>query len=249
MTDVAKACAAGSGRQLTGARLIAAAMLVAGAAPAMAAAIGVEASTDLRRRGLSWSGGKPAIEGWLSIPISGGLSVEAGAASLGGSPRHAGADLLTEAALRYAVPLAGLTLWGEVQGLGFIGAAGQSFAQLRTGAAYGLGPVQLSVQATFAPPQAAIGGSNVYVSGRAMAGIPGTPVSLGAGIGRSSGSDDGSGRAQRLRPGGNYTDVRFDADYVLGPVTLGASITATSIDADSADDGGFAALLRAAISF
>jgi hypothetical protein len=235
--------------RLTAARLIAAVMVSAGAAPATAAAIGVEATTDLRRRGLSWSDGNPAIEGWVSIPVAGGLSVEAGAASLRDSPRHAGADLLTEVALRYSLPVSGLTLWGEVQGLGFIGAAGQSFAQLRTGAAYGLGPVQLSVQAAFAPPQAAIGGSNLYVSGRAIAGIPGTPVSLGAGIGRSSGSDDGSGRAERLRPGGNYTDVRFDADYVLGPVTLGASVTATSIDADTAGDGGLAALLRAAISF
>lgn len=234
---------------MTFARLMTALALVAGAAPATAAAIGVEATTDLRRRGLSWSDGKPAIEGWASIPVTGGLSVEAGAASLHGSPRHGGADALAEAALRYALPIAGFTLWGEVQGLGFIGASGQNYAQLRTAAARDFGPLQLSVQAAFAPPQAAIGGSNLYLGGRAAVGIPLTPLTLGAAIGRSTGSDDGSGRSRRLRPGGDYTDVRFDADFVLGPVTLGASVTATSIDADLADDGGLQALLRAAISF
>lgn len=223
--------------------------LVASAAPAAAAAIGVEASTDLRRRGLSWSDGKPAIEGWASVPIGGRLSVEAGAASLHGSPRHGGADALAEASLRYSLPVAGGTLWAEVQGLGFVGASGQNYAQVRAAAAHDIGPLQFSVQAAFAPPQAAIGGSNLYLGGLATVGIPLTPLTLGAAIGRSTGSDDGSGRSQRLRPGGDYTDVRFDADFVLGPVTLGASVTATSIDTDAFDDGGLGALLRAAISF
>lgn len=234
-------------------RALAAALLIAAAAPAAAASLGVEASTDLRRRGLSWSDGSPAIEGWASLPVTGGLSVEGGAATLRGSARHGGADALAEAALRYTRQSGAFSWWADVQGLGFIGASGQNYGQLRTGAAFGIGPVQLSGIASWAPPQAAIGGSNVYVGGSVNLGIPATPLTLRASAGHSTGTDDGSGRAGRLRPGGDYSDFRFDADYVLGPVTLGASITTTTITAGPADrfadHAGTRLLLRASAAF
>lgn len=234
-------------------RAVAAVLMIAAATPTAAASLGVEASTDLRRRGLSWSDGSPAIEGWASLPVTGGLSVEGGAATLRGSARHGGADLLAEAALRYTRQSGAFSWWADVQGLGFIGASGQSYGQLRTGAAFGFGPVQLSGIASWAPPQAAIGGSNVYVGGSVNLGIPATPLTLRASAGHSTGTDDGSGRAGRLRPGGDYSDVRFDADYVLGPVTLGASVTTTTIAAGPgdrfADHAGTRLLLRASAAF
>ena len=126
--------------------MFAAAALVV-ATPAAAASLGIEASTDLRRHGLSWSDGKPAIEAWGSLPLGSGISVEAGAATLRESPRHGGADLLGEAALRLTRQVGRWTLWGEVQGVGFFGAANQNYGQLRGGAALGIGPAQLSAQA------------------------------------------------------------------------------------------------------
>lgn len=234
-------------------RAIAAVLLAAVAAPATAASLGIEAGTDLRRRGLSWSDGSPAIEAWASVPVTGGLSVEGGAATLRGSARHDGADLLAEAALRYTRQSGAFSWWADVQGLGFVGASGQNFGQLRTGAAFGIGPVQLSGIASWAPPQAAIGGSNVYVGGSVNLGIPATPLTLRASTGHSTGTDDGSGRANRLRPGGDYSDFRLDADYVIGPVTLGASFTTTSVAARPgdrfADHAGSRALLRASLGF
>jgi hypothetical protein len=237
------------------ARVLAAAVLIAAGAPAAAASLGVEASTDLRRRGLSWSNGSPAIEAWASVPVTGGLSVEGGAATLRNSARHGGADLLAEAALRYTVQRGAFSWWADAQGLGFVGASGQNYGQLRSGAALGIGPVQLSGIASWAPPQAAIGGSNVYLGGSVNLGIPLTPLTLRASAGHSTGSDDGSGRANRLRPGGDYSDFRVDADYVLGPVTLGASLVSTSIDDDAdvprrfADHAGTRVLLRAGVAF
>lgn len=232
----------------------AAVLLLAAAAPAAAASFGVEATTDLRRRGLGWSDGKPALEAWASLPLSGGVSLEAGAATLRGSARHGSADLLGEAALRYTAQTGPWTLWADAQGLVFAGGrGGQSYGQLRSGAAIGIGPAQLGALASWAPPQGAIGGSNVYFGATATVGVPGTPLTLRAGGGRSLGTDDGSGRAARLRPGGDYTDLRLDADYVLGPVTLGASVTTTSIDAATvtggARDFGTRALLRASFAF
>jgi hypothetical protein len=225
----------------------------ASASPGFAASPGVEASTDLRRRGISWSDGKPALEAFAAIPISAGLSLQAGAATLRASPRHGGADLLINGALRYTHQPDAWTLWAEVQGLGFAGASGQNYAQFRANVARGIGPLQLQASADWAPSQSAIGGSNTYLGARATTGIPGTPISLGASIGRSLGSNDGTGRAQRLRPGGNYTDYRFDADYIRGAVAFGASLTTTSINTANSPPGtgdfGTRLILRASVVF
>lgn len=230
-------------------RQVAALALFAGAATAHAASLDIEASTDLRRRGLSWSDGRPAIEAWGAVPISGGFSVMAGAATLRGSPRHGGADALAEAALRYTCQADAWTVSADVQYLAFLGAPGRNYAQLRASAARDVGPLQLAAQAGWAPAQAAIGGSNLHLGARAAVGIPGTPVTLAAAIGRSLGRDDGSGRSDRLRPGGDYTDVRIDADYVAAAVTLGASFTTTTVAGGSAVNAGPRLLVRAALGF
>jgi hypothetical protein len=224
-------------------------ILAAAATPAHAAGFGIEATTDLRRRGLGWSDGKPAIEAFGSLPLGGGFSLETAAATLRQSPRHGGADLLVDAALRYTWTSDAWRVSGQVQGLGFLGATDQNYLNLRATIARTIGPVEMQVATDWAPPQSAIGGSNLYVAGRASAGIPGTPFTIAAGIGRSTGSDDGSGRAARLRPGGDYTDYRLDADYIIGAVALGASLTTTSINDRFATNSGTRLLLRASLSF
>lgn len=223
-------------------------LLASGASPALAVSFGVEASTDLRRRGLGWSDGKPAIEAYGSLPLTSGLSLEAATATMRQSSRHGGADLLVEAALRYTHRIEAWTFAGQVQGVGFIGADDQNFAQVRGSVDRTIGPVQLRVAADWAPPQSSIGGSNLYLSARASAGIPATPLTIGAGIGRSTGTDDGSGRSNRLRPGGSYTDYRLDADYIIGVFSLGASLTGTSVG-NGAPDSGTRFLLRAGVAF
>lgn len=222
-------------------------VILASASPGLAASFGAEVSTDLPRRGLGWSDGKPALEAFASIPLTGGLSVEAGLATLRQSARHGGADALVEAALRYTRQIDAWNLSAQIQALGFAGAEDQNYAQLRGAVARTIGPVQLNASADWAPPQSAIGGSNLYLSARASAGIPGTSLTLAAGIGRSTGTDDGSGRTARLRPGGSYTDCRLDADYFVGPVALGASLTTTSVT--SASDSGTHIIFRAGFEF
>ena len=230
-------------------RALAALALVAGAGSAHAASLDIETSTDLRRRGLSWSDGKPAIDAWATVPLTGGFSVIASAATLRGSPRHGGADAVAETALRYMRQAGAWTLSADIQYLAFLGTTGQNYAQLRATAARDIGPVQLAVQTDWAPPQAAIGGSNFYLGGRASLGLPGTPVTLAASLGRSMGNDYGSVRSRRLRPGGDYTDFRLDADYVLDRVTLGASFTTTTIRGERAENSSPRLLIRAAIGF
>jgi hypothetical protein len=227
---------------------ILATVLLAG--EAAAADFDFEATTDMRRNGLSWSAGQPTLIGRGSFAIGQGLSIDAGLAGLRGSPRHGGADLLAEASLRYEHQTGPWRLWGGIHGLGFAGASAQSYAQLRAGTAFGIGPLDLSVAADWAPPQRAIGGSNLHVGAYARAGVTGTPLTLTAGIGRSTGVDDGSGRARRLRPCGDYSDFLIEADYVLGAITLGAAAIATTIDRGcGAADADTRLLFRVAVGF
>ncbi|WP_426167459.1 TorF family putative porin [Sandarakinorhabdus sp. DWP1-3-1] len=229
---------------------------MATAFPAAAATFDIEASSDLRRRGIGWSDGRAALEAYASVPIAGPLSAEIGAATLRGSRRHGGADAAADAALRLTTRSGPWQLWTDVVGHGFAGGSGPlDYAELRAGASFGLGPAQLGMQAAWAPAQGAIGGSNVYLGARAAVGIPGTPWTVAAGAGRSMGTSDGTGRSNRLRPGGDYTDVRLDVDHVRGPLTLGVSATATSIDRDriadpaAAEDVRPRLLVRAALRF
>lgn len=235
------------------ARATVALAIAAFATPAAAASFGIEASTDFRRRGISWSDGKPALEAWGSLPLVAGFSIEASAATLRGSARHGGADLLGEAALRYTRQNGASTVWVDAVGLGFADARGHDYVALRGGASQGIGPVQLAAIVNWAPLQRAIGGSNLVVGASAGVGIPATRLSLRAAIAYSTGSDDGSARARRLRPGGSYGDLRLDADYVLGPITLGASFTTTTVDAKrargTAGDFGSRLIARAAVAF
>ena len=232
------------------ARAVTAMALFAVTAQAAAASFDLEATTDLRRRGLSWSAGLPTLVGRGNLAIGNGFSVDAGVAGLRGSMRHGGADVMADAALRYEHQAGPWRLWGGIQGLGFAGARRQHYAQLRAGTALGVGPVDISVTADWAPPQRAIGGSNLYLGAYARAGLPGTPVTLAAGIGRSTGADDRSGNARRLRPCGDYSDFLIEADYVLGIITLGATATATTIDRGcGAADAGARVLVRAAVGF
>jgi hypothetical protein len=85
----------------------------------------------------------------------------------------------------------------------------------------------------------------VHVRADANTGIPGTPFTLLAGLGHSSGGVTNPLRAQRLRPGGSYLDWRlgvehrrdrltFGIDYLRSDVTLAGAI---GCFADSAHAG------------
>jgi hypothetical protein len=83
--------------------------------------------------------------------------------------------------------------------------------------------------ADYAPSQSAIGGDNLYLHAGAQAGIPGTPWTVLAGVGHSTGKTEDAFRAARLRPGGDYSDWRVGVEHVTGPVTLGLDYVGTDV--------------------
>lgn len=212
----------------------AAGMLLLAAMPAIAQAgsggdLSLEASSDQRRRGLSWSDGRPTIEAGLTVPVTGAFDLGFAVSPLRGSARHGGADGVADLSLHYLRDLGPLRLSGGVTGHVFAGASELSYAELDARLSWSLGPARLSAGAAYAPPQSAIGGDNFYLHAGVDIGVPETPLSLYGHVGRSSGHVDDPVRAVRLRPENQYRDYAVGVDYGIGPLTAGLRYTDTSI--------------------
>ena len=205
------------------------------AAPALAqVSAGVEATTDERRRGLGWSEGEAALSADASAAVA-GFDLSARAVTLRGSARHDGADAVFDVEAGRAFALGPFSLRARAVGHLFAGAgARMDYYEMGGTAGYSLGPLSVEAGATYAPDQRAIGGDNLYLFAGASAGIPATPLTVSAAIGRSSGHTDDPVRAARLRPAGGYHDWRVGVEHVTGPLTLALDYVGTDIDARAA---------------
>jgi hypothetical protein len=216
---------------------------------------GIETATDERRRGLSWSTGRPSASMDLSANLQ-GLSTSARVVALRRSPRHGGADAVVDLTVstRKNIGLVDVELRGTSHL--FAGARDRlDYVEVGATGSFTIGPLSLDAGLDFAPDQSAIGGTNLYLHGGATAGVPGTPITLIASIGRTSGGGT-SERAARLRPDRVYYDWRVGFDYVRGRVTVGADYVGTDIERDRSRSGyadhahvGHAVIVRARISF
>lgn len=215
------------------------ALAIAGPAWGQAApAIGVELATEESRRGLSWSDGRVAASADVFASL-GALEASARVVSLRDAARHAGAEAVADLGVGSSWELGAVTLGARGTAHLFAGARrGMDYGEVTGDVAYTYGPLRLVAAASYAPHQDAIGGSNLYLSADASAGVPATPVTLGAHVGRSSGDADGNPRAGRLRPGGSYADWRLSADYVVGRLTLGVDYVGTDIGREDRPAGG-----------
>lgn len=197
------------------------ALVSAGSADAaIAPDASIEGQSEHRRRGLDWSGGRAAAA--VAVGAGAGpLRVDAAATTLRGASRNGGADAGFDLALSARGEGGAFRVDGGATAHLFAGARGdQDYYELNGAVGALIGPADLIVSADYAPRQAAIGGDNLYLRLAARAAVVGTPVTLSAHIGRSSGDGDGRPVARRLRPDGRYHDWALGADYVRGPMTF-----------------------------
>lgn len=228
--------------------------LAASASPALAQYAGglsasIEAASDERRRGLSWSEGDPVLRGVASLSVAEGLSLDGSAVSLWGSDRHGGADAVIDIGPTFTRQMGGgwrLTAEGRYHL--FPGAANQGYGEFGAGAGFLLGPASVDLFASYAPSQSAIGGENLNVSASATAGVPGTPFTVSARIGRSSGDVRDPTKAARLRPDGAYWDHGFGVDYLKGRWTAGVRYADSSIEGPGSRHAGPSIIGRVAFS-
>ena len=224
--------------------MAAAVLWSAAAGPAsaqVAAHAGVEATTDERRRGLSWSEGKAAVAAWARADLPAGFDLGARVTTTRGDARHGGADAVIEPTLGYVRDIGGLRLDGFVTGHVFTGGiGGLSYVEGGAGASYTLGPAEVGAEARYAPVQDAIGGDDLYLGVRARVGVPATPWTVVASAGRSSGDARDPARAARLRPAGTYHDWSLGVQRITGPLTLALTYSGTDVRDDGADASPFA---------
>lgn len=230
-------------------------MLLAGhAVPAAAQyaagpTITLEAASDERRRGLSWSDGDPVLRGSVSVPVAEGLSLDGAATTLWGGDRHGGADAVLDLGATYAKQLGGWRLTAEGRYHLFPGASRASngnwgYGEVGAIAGFALGPASVDLGARYAPRQSAIGGDNLYMSASSAFAIPGTPFTLSGHVGRSSGDVRDPAKAARLRPDGGYWDHGVALDWYQGRWSAGLRYADTDIDAPNSAHGGASLIAR-----
>ena len=185
--------------------------------------------TDYRFRGVSLSGGDPALQGGATITHESGVYAGTWGSSIddGGSDIYGDVELdlfagwsgsLSEAVgldvglLYYAYPTNAAGVDAEYF---------EPYATLSST----FGPIQAKLGVAYAWEQDSLGGNdNLYLFTKLSAGIPGTPITLNAGLGYTDGA---------LAPpllAGTADDTGFDwtvgaSATVLGNVSLGVAYT------------------------
>ena len=176
--------------------------------------------TDYRFRGVSRSDGKPALQGQLTLTLPGGFYAGTRATSLRRQNLYGNAEFDVYAGLTREIA-SGTTLDAGVQYYAFAGGrGGAGYAEPYASLSHTLGPVQATVGAKYAWGQAGTGNrQQLYVFGQAEAGIPLTPVTLTADIGRQAGG---------LLP--RYWNWSVGGRYrLLGPVEAGLRYVDTDL--------------------
>ncbi|WP_145902246.1 TorF family putative porin [Sphingobium sp. MI1205] len=198
----------------------------------------IEAASDERRRGLSWSEGDPVLRGSVSVPVVQGFSLDGTAVSLWGSDRHGGADAVVDLGGSYVRQIGGWRLSTEARYHLFPGASGLGYGEVGGGVGFLIGPANIDLNASYAPRQSSIGGDNLYLSALATVGVPGTPFTISGRIGRSSGDVRAPVKAARLRPDGVYWDHGISIDYLKGCWFAGVRYANSSIDGPGSRHAG-----------
>ena len=169
---------------------------------------GITATSDYRLRGENRADG--ALQPTLTVTHESGFYIGAWGSNLSDNPRRGDIELDLYAGWSGSV---GGALTGDVGVLRYIypdrdRALGRTdywepYASVRGT----LGPASAKLGVAYAPAQDAIGGGdNLYTFADLSAGVPFTPLTLNAHLGRSAGS---------LTPGRNYWDWSLGADYAL----------------------------------
>lgn len=194
--------------------------------PALSVSGSVTLVSDYRFRGVSLSGGDPAIQGGVTVSHESGVYAGTWASSID----DGGTDIFGDAEVDLYGGWSGSVAEGIGLDVGVLyyaypgnakGVDAEFFEPYATVSGQ-LGPVQAKLGVNYAWDQQAIAGDNLYVHTEVSSGIPTTPVTLSAHLGYTNGS---------LAPtllAGSSSDSAFDwslgaSATMLGKLTLGVS--------------------------
>jgi uncharacterized protein (TIGR02001 family) len=175
--------------------------------------------TDYRFRGVSESGRDPALQGSVDISYH-GFYAGAWASSIA---RVDGTNVELDLYAGYAGSAGPVEY--EVGAIAYLYPGGHGNANIYEGMAslsYTLGPATAKLTANYAPDQENLDGDNFYLNGELRVGIPTTPVTAFASLGRERGSFYG-----------RKWDWRLGFEFTRGPFTASVAYVDTNLDSDT----------------
>lgn len=143
--------------------------------------------TDYRFRGVSRSNRDPTVQASLRVDSLPGLYAEAWAAPVSGRALR-GADAEIDLSAGWAGNYGGWRPQAGVTGYLFPGGRGVDFVEVHGAIARDIGPLSATLGVNYAPDQGNLRRDSLYVFGDLNAGVPGTPVTLLARVGRENGA-------------------------------------------------------------
>lgn len=197
--------------------------------------------SEYRFRGVSLSDEDPALQGTINLNHSSGFYVGTWASSLAGFGDFGGSHVEVDLYAGYGTEIApGVKVDAGVLYYWYPGVDGfdTDFFEPYASITGSIGPVTVKAGGAFAPSQNAIGDeSNLYLYVDPSVGIPGTPITLKAHLGHSSGDSI-------LTLGDDkYWDWSIGADVKLfGPLT--ASVSYVDTDLKKGSDTFFSPYVR-----
>lgn len=221
--------------------------------PALAITGSAALASNYRFRGVSRSDGDLAVQGNIGIEHESGLHGGVWASTVSGWGGVGGADVELDLSAGYRFrPTDAATLDLGVTYYAFPGGRNATdFLELQAELSGTIGPATLAAGVAYAPAQRALGrwyrsgasaatgryddpgdkGDNLYLRGDASSGIPATPITARAHIGRSSGNPGLGPQGTSLAPTGSYWDWLLGVDYIIAgtPLTLGVAYVDTDI--------------------
>lgn len=189
---------------------------------ALALSGGVTLASDYRWRGVSLSDEDVAIQPELTLEHESGLYATLWGSNVADSPLTGAVEVdFTAGYAREIAP--GLTLDAGLTYYWYPDGSGASdYAEPHASLSGTLGPATAEVGVAYAWSQAALGNADsLYLYGDLSVGVPTTPLTLNARLGRSEGA---------LGYGGGYWDWSLGVDYVLAPATLGLRYVDSDLD-------------------
>lgn len=198
--------------------------------------------SDYRFRGVSQTDKQMAVQAGLSVTHESGAYAGVWGSNLAGWGTFGGANMELDIYGGYAVELGGMKVDVGLTWYMYPGGADETdFAEPYVKLSTTVGPALLLAGVAYAPKQEALGNfsntpqsrgqkeDNLYLWTDANAGIPGTPLTLKAHLGHSSGNPGLGPNGTSLTPTGEYWDWSLGGEAVVGPLTLGVSYVDTDI--------------------
>ncbi len=175
--------------------------------------------SDYRFRGVSASDRDPAIQGSVDVTWN-GFYVGAWASSIA---RFADTNVELDLYAGYAGSAGPLEY--EVGAIAYLYPGGDGSGNIYEGTAslaYTLGPATAKLSANYAPDQENLAGDNFYLNGELRVGVPTTPVTVFANLGRERGSFYG-----------RKWDWSLGFEFSRGPFTASLAYVDTNLDSDT----------------